>query len=90
MNPFCSTNSKNFSFVVKLYSRPSCSPGRGARVVSMMVGGERKWDGGGRLRQTGDGKAKGVGVGGEEPLEDGGFARSGGAGDDDWAMQLYC
>lgn len=33
MNPFSETRARNESFVVKLYSLPSCSPGRGLRVV---------------------------------------------------------
>lgn len=32
--PPSSTSARNSCFVVKLYSRPSCSPDRGARVVS--------------------------------------------------------
>lgn len=42
-----------------------------------------------RLR-TGDGVTEGIGMGGEEAFEDGGFAGAGGAGDDDWAVELCC
>ena len=72
MKPFLLARSKNSSFVVKLYSRPFCSPWRGERVVSaakmlakvrvriLKLGGSRR---------TRDGKAKGIRVAGEEALE---------------------
>jgi hypothetical protein len=61
-------------------------------VVSAGGGGQgRQEEGGGEkgrgvsgaaVGRTGDGEAEGVGVGGEEAFEEGGFAGAGGAGDD--------
>lgn len=72
MKPFLSARSKNSSFVVKLYSRPFCSPWRGERVVSAARMSAKlrvriPMPGGGR--RTRDGKAKGIRVAGEEAVE---------------------
>lgn len=98
MKPFSSTSERKESLEAKLYSRPCCSPARGCLVVSASSFATRQFTGSNlyvvaasseEVRYcTGNGKAEGVGVVGEEALEDGGFARARGAGDDDGSVDL--
>lgn len=69
MKPPSFTKARNAFWFVKLYSRPSCSPGRGERVVSRhfvrrRIGVEAR-----KRARTGDGEAKGVWVICKETLE---------------------
>ena len=68
-------------------------PGRSCSIYPLVV---NSYEQGGRKKEelerrpTRDGKAERVGVVCEEAFEEGGFAGARGAGDDDWAVLLYC